>query len=315
MTYAAGSQYTETSLNNLLSETKPIMGLTSLQHTIMSSAKIQKDIADGRLTAEEAMGLTSDQYRSLTSVKIRQDIVNERLTFEQAMGLTSDQYSKLTLAIVQLLIDNNIITVSNALAFTWEQCHELDKLEILARLFNGTLTLADFMAGRHHQVHHGEPVNCIQSTHTASVHPMVTPKLGIIIREEAINYIAALSSPSNSNQAIGITDLLTRVSKEGAAAIWDKIRPNVTARMFSEFGSLYKNDLNNPEFVALIDTGKNLKLENLPSFQEAVAKSPGYREWCSNLLNKNGFFASSGAAKKTGQEIVKWQEAPVNSTI
>ena len=116
-------------------------------------------------------------------------------------------------------------------------------------------------------------------------------KLPIVVREEAMRYLAPLANPSTVEELREFTQLMSQVKEDGVAVIWDKIKGNVADRMFDEFGSLYQ-DRADHSFTGLVETGQYTELPDLCIFQEQVQNSRGYHQYCSQMLRRSGMFSS-----------------------
>ena len=120
---------------------------------------------------------------------------------------------------------------------------------------------------------------------------MASLKLPIVVREEAIRYLAPLANPSTAERFREFTQLMSQVKEDGVAVILDKIKGNVADRMFDEFGSLYQNRADHL-FTSLVDAGQYTELPDLCIFLEQVQNSPGYHQYCSQMLRRSGMFSS-----------------------
>jgi hypothetical protein len=107
-------------------------------------------------------------------------------------------------------------------------------------------------------------------------------KLPIVVQEEAMQYLASLASPSTSTEYQAFTRLMSQVKKDGVEVIWDKIKDQITARMFDEYGSLYQ-DREDSRFTGLIEAGQYTELPDLTRFEEQVQSSNGYHQYCSRV--------------------------------
>lgn len=101
---------------------------------------------------------------------------------------------------------------------------------------------------------------------------IATFKLCVVVREEAMRYLATLTN-FNAAKALSIfTHTIEQVKKEGVGVIWHHIKDQVATRMFDEFGSLYRNMVDS-DFTGLIEAGKGVELNNLNIFQEKIQSS------------------------------------------
>ncbi|GAB4391386.1 MAG: hypothetical protein Tsb005_00960 [Gammaproteobacteria bacterium] len=116
-------------------------------------------------------------------------------------------------------------------------------------------------------------------------------KLPKIVTEESFQYLAQLATPQTEAALLTFTKLIADIKQQGANVIYDKIKTRVSARMYEEFGSLYK-DQTDPAFTQLVDSGEYTKLEpdNLRQFQQQIQNSQGYQQYCSHLLRQHSAF-------------------------
>jgi hypothetical protein len=65
---------------------------------------------------------------------------------------------------------------------------------------------------------------------------------------------------------------MAQVKEDGVAVIWDHMKDPIATRMLDEFGSLYR-DRTDPDFTALVESGKDAELGGLNTFQEQVERN------------------------------------------
>ena len=118
-------------------------------------------------------------------------------------------------------------------------------------------------------------------------------KLPIVAREEAMNYLNGLASPNNSKELQAFTELISQIKESGIDVIWDQIESKIKERMFDEFGSLYQDKEEDPDFTALIEAGAYINLGDLKVFQKQIQNSQGYQQYCSKSLQQHGMFSST----------------------
>ncbi len=124
-------------------------------------------------------------------------------------------------------------------------------------------------------------------------HATAALKFPIICRDESEKYLASLANPSSLSEYLAAVRIMQQVKDEGAEVIWSEIKAKVGHRTFEEFGSLYR-DANDEHFLALIAAGVDVDLSGIPeTFQESIGKSAGFCDYCSGILMRQGFFASS----------------------
>ncbi|HEY2567374.1 MAG TPA: hypothetical protein VGH95_06700 [Candidatus Aquirickettsiella sp.] len=90
-------------------------------------------------------------------------------------------------------------------------------------------------------------------------------KLPIIVREETHAYLTRLSNSK------AINELIDQLQREGVEEIWGKIKPQVEARLFEEFKSLYDNkeDL---RFTELVNFGIYAPLGDLNPYRQSTTR-------------------------------------------
>ncbi len=85
-------------------------------------------------------------------------------------------------------------------------------------------------------------------------------KLQSVVRAEVRAYLSTLSETN-------FAETLKKLEVDGVEAIWPEIQVEVSAKVFKEFGSLFKNEEKGPTFLAFIDTGKYTELGDLNNFK------------------------------------------------
>ena len=132
-------------------------------------------------------------------------------------------------------------------------------------------------------------------------------KLFDVVQEEARLYMAAFTNPLTSEDYCKIITILHHLQKDGRLSIiWPHIKETVEARMFEAFASLYINK-KNPQFNMLIEAGEHVKW--LPSFEEQLQRSEGYKQFCMNIVKYPGFFSVNTRPK---EEDDQYKPMPVH---
>ncbi|HEY2566854.1 MAG TPA: hypothetical protein VGH95_04020 [Candidatus Aquirickettsiella sp.] len=90
----------------------------------------------------------------------------------------------------------------------------------------------------------------------------VSVKLPTVVREEGMKYLENFANPNTDEALLKFTLLMEKIKKNGVQVIWDHIKNNITNRMFSEFGSFFR-DITEPNFTALIEDGQDVELGQL----------------------------------------------------
>ena len=112
-------------------------------------------------------------------------------------------------------------------------------------------------------------------------------KLPIIIREVTIDYLASLSKPQTAEGLHRFAQLIGQINKDECIdVIWDHIKDKIADRLFDEFASIYEGKTD-PKFINLVDAGQYVKLQDLSCFQKQILVSPGYIQYCSQILRNN----------------------------
>ena len=135
---------------------------------------------------------------------------------------------------------------------------------------------------------------------------VATQKLPIIVREEVNHYLEMLSKPETKEGFHYLIKLREQLSKDGIEIIWDKIKLKVADRLFDEFKSIYNNDKKNSDFLGLVEAGQYTQIVNLGDYRQQIVSSPGYREYCSQILKYSAklgplFFSQPRDVKERAQ--------------
>lgn len=116
-------------------------------------------------------------------------------------------------------------------------------------------------------------------------------KLPCVVREEAESHLKKLAHTNEPNELVVFTQLIARLKTKGVEVIWDQIKDKISNRIFDEFGELFKNNKFDPAFGELIESGKQVELGDLHSYQSEIHASAGYTKYCSQILRKNALFS------------------------
>ena len=137
-------------------------------------------------------------------------------------------------------------------------------------------------------------VEKLEGIHPDVIIKVITPKIAglklpAVVKEEVNRYLTEITNPTTVIGFVSISALLKKIEEDGVSVIWDKIKENVSTRMFEEFGSLYDNK-EDARFAGLVDAGQYVNLGQLPSFQKILSESKGYRKYCSATMKSYGAF-------------------------
>ncbi|HCU05651.1 MAG TPA: hypothetical protein DIC51_05110, partial [Coxiellaceae bacterium] len=131
---------------------------------------------------------------------------------------------------------------------------------------------------------------------------LATLKLPKVVEEEAMRYLATQVNSQTPEGLQVFIALIDRVKTEGVAVIWDHIKNPVADWMFDEFGSLYRNNKADPEFVAFVEVGRDMNLEasKLDALKEQCQRRLASQQPGSSSGNPTGFFVGqrSGGAQQ-----------------
>ena len=121
-------------------------------------------------------------------------------------------------------------------------------------------------------------------------------KLPIVVRDEALDYLASIAQPQTFEGLRRFTHLIEQIRQdECVEAIWEHLKPKVVDQIFAEFGCLYTGKTD-PRLIKLVEAGQFVKLEDLSRFQEQIMASPGYQHYCSEILRYSlNFFSQTSA--------------------
>lgn len=116
-------------------------------------------------------------------------------------------------------------------------------------------------------------------------------KFQILVREEVKNYLQKLSKPETKEGFHSFINLLKQLSEEGIEIIWNRIKPQVSDRLFAEFKTIYEDNKKHSDFLALVDSGQYIEIKsNFSAYQQQMVSSTGYRKSCSQILQSYKFF-------------------------
>ncbi len=118
----------------------------------------------------------------------------------------------------------------------------------------------------------------------------------------AMNYLAQFTYPQTADEYRALVHLFSHI-EEDLTAVWGLIKGQVVHSLWTELGDLYTSP-KDPEFVAMVELGAHVKLDNLKDFQQNIQKSVGYHQYCSQLIRHSIF----------GVSPYTWQNRTVSSS-
>ena len=117
-------------------------------------------------------------------------------------------------------------------------------------------------------------------------------KLPCVVYDVAAPCLRALARPLSAMGALGFTQLISSLEQEGVSVLWGFIKNAVSALMFAEFHSLYR-DQQDPAFIAFIDAGQDYDIADLYSLQQDLQQSKGYWDYCGVQLKRETRFGAT----------------------
>ena len=267
------------------------MGLNLSGRLNLESEAVRGLISDGILTLEQAMGLNLYECVNLESEPVRALIADRTLTLEQAMGLNyegrtalNNEYTRQRLRTgdltIQHIMDGLITTITGVInALPSDDPQNQAAQRYVEGLAASEQVYTDLTSG-------------VNTHKLLALSWLAALKFPIVVNEEVKHYLAHKANPATFSEFTQFTHQIKQIEKEGVDVIWGSIKDQVATRMFDEFGSLYVNQ-DDPGFTTFMNTGKHVKLEELPSFQKELSESEGYRKQCGSWMHSFEFFSSS----------------------
>jgi hypothetical protein len=114
-------------------------------------------------------------------------------------------------------------------------------------------------------------------------------KLPSVVREKAQDFIKNFTSPKTVSEFLIAMRLMNHIELEGVELIWTYLVSDVSKTMYAEFGRLYSSQ-EAEEFKQLIDAGRYAALNDLKFFQVYFEKSPGYHQFCKQVIHSSTIF-------------------------
>ncbi|CDZ77567.1 Carbonic anhydrase 1 [Legionella massiliensis] len=115
----------------------------------------------------------------------------------------------------------------------------------------------------------------------------LTERINRIVKEVAMNYLAQYTNPRTAEEYKAVEQVFSKLSKD-VKAIWPQISEAVTKRLWDELGGLYTNS-EDSEFIKIVKRSPEVRLDKIKDFQQAIQQSPGYHQYCSELIRRNWF--------------------------
>lgn len=136
-------------------------------------------------------------------------------------------------------------------------------------------------------------------------------KAAPIIQQEAQKYLNRLANPQTASEAHRSTQTLAQVEAKGVQPIWDKLKHTIKDRVFNEVDHGYSIG-DYQRFLVHFSHTKHSKITiDLDSIQKQLSQSPGYQQYCSNLMHINHKLTCSHTL--FGEENNQEQQALANS--
>lgn len=137
------------------------------------------------------------------------------------------------------------------------------------------------------------------------VDPIVDQTLARIVQEEVIRYLKNTKPPQTSRSFIFFNQTMknmehTHITKE----LWLKIKEDVSTRMWNTFHFLFSSH-DDPNFVAKIEAGQDVKLTPSSEIQGHLADSEGYREYCRHTMFSSRLLQTSTDINAVFNETTK----------
>lgn len=105
----------------------------------------------------------------------------------------------------------------------------------------------------------------------------------------AMEYLEKLSHPQSAKEYQLLMQLFDRL-QNNIVAIWELIKEPLQQKLWMELGGFYADPLDQ-QFVALMESGSQIKLTDLKRFQKHIVESEGYHQYCHQLA-RTSFFST-----------------------
>ncbi|BCA96655.1 hypothetical protein TUM19329_30160 [Legionella antarctica] len=120
------------------------------------------------------------------------------------------------------------------------------------------------------------------------------------INHLAMDYLEKLTHPKTAKEYQILMGLLARL-QENIMPIWGGIKDSSQQKIWAELGNFYEGPLDS-KFIALVESGSQIKLVDLNKFQKNIFASEGYRQHCSQLI-QNSFFSNPQKPQDTPSNL------------
>jgi carbonic anhydrase len=108
-----------------------------------------------------------------------------------------------------------------------------------------------------------------------------------VIEQVAMNFLKSFTHPKTVNEYRMIIQLFSLLEKN-LLPIWEAIKVEASQKLWGELGGLYSS-MDNDQFNNLIETGYELKLNNLKDFQKNIMESQGYHQYIRQIMSYSFF--------------------------
>ncbi len=104
-------------------------------------------------------------------------------------------------------------------------------------------------------------------------------KLKATIQNIIIEYLSLFANPQNLKEFFTFNQMVSQIKQNGLDDYWPKMKVYLQVVLFNEFKSLF-SDIQDPKFLGVIDSGEFVEIKHLEQFQQNIAASQGYHQFC-----------------------------------
>lgn len=132
-----------------------------------------------------------------------------------------------------------------------------------------------------------EPAKSDFMTLEAALDVAIERRKNKIITNIAMDYLEKLSQPKSAKEYQLLMPLFARL-QDNINPIWHHIKEVSHQKIWEELGTFYGNPFES-KFIALVESGSQIKLPDLKALQKNVVESVGYHQYCSQLIHASFF--------------------------